>query len=93
MWENCKYGLMRGTGLLTTGDSKRARNWKRWIQPRIGLTKAEPVLYSTQTFLIDALESEKGVFRRRHQKARTAGITPHTMIDAARFRVNEIAGI
>jgi hypothetical protein len=26
-----------GTGLGFTVDSKRARNWKRWIQPRIYL--------------------------------------------------------
>jgi hypothetical protein len=38
-------------------------------------------------------KSEKGVFRRRHQKAGTAGFTPHTMIDAARLGVDEIAGI
>ena len=29
-------------------DSKRARSWKRRTQPRIDLTNAEPVLYSTQ---------------------------------------------
>jgi hypothetical protein len=28
-------------------DSKRARSWKRRTQPRIDLTNAEPVLYST----------------------------------------------
>ena len=38
-------------------------------------------------------KSEKGVFRRGHQKAGTAGFTPHTMIDAARLAVDEIAGI
>jgi hypothetical protein len=38
-------------------------------------------------------KSEKGVFRRGHQKAGTAGFTPHTMIDAARLGVDEIAGI
>ena len=30
-----------------TADSKRARSWKRRTQPRIDLTNAEPVLYST----------------------------------------------
>jgi len=34
--------------LLTRDDSKRARNSKRRIQPRISLTEAEPVLYSTE---------------------------------------------
>ena len=38
-------------------------------------------------------KSEKGVFRRGHQKTGAAGFTPHTMIDAARFGVDEIAGI
>ena len=38
-------------------------------------------------------KSEKGVFCRGHQKAGTAGFTPHTMIDAARFGMDEIAGI
>ena len=28
-------------------DPKRARSWKRRTQPRIDLTNAEPVLYST----------------------------------------------
>jgi hypothetical protein len=28
-------------------DSKRARSWKRRTLPRIDLTNAEPVLYST----------------------------------------------
>ena len=28
-------------------DSKRARSWKQRTQPRIDLTNAEPVLYST----------------------------------------------
>ena len=36
-----------GTGRLFMGDSKRARSWKRWIQPRVGLKAVEPVLYST----------------------------------------------
>jgi hypothetical protein len=36
---------------------------------------------------------EKGIFRRGHQKAGTAGFTPHTTIDAAHLTVNEIAGI
>ena len=31
-----------------TADSKRARSWKRRTQPRIDLTNAEPVLYSTK---------------------------------------------
>ena len=30
-------------------DSKRARSWKRRTLPRIDLTNAEPVLYSTPT--------------------------------------------
>jgi hypothetical protein len=38
-------------------------------------------------------KSEKSVFRRGYQKAGAAGFTPHTMIDAARFGVDEIAGI
>ena len=48
MRENCKYGLMR-TGRCLREDSTRARNWKRRTQPRVDLTNAEPVLYSTQT--------------------------------------------
>jgi len=28
-------------------NSKRARSWKRRIQPRVGLKIVEPVLYST----------------------------------------------
>jgi hypothetical protein len=44
------------------------------------------------TWQIDQ-KSEKGVFRRGYQKARTAGFTPYTMIDAARLGVDEIAGI
>ena len=32
---------------VLTEDSKRARSWKRRTQPRIDLTNAEPVLYST----------------------------------------------
>ena len=38
-------------------------------------------------------QSEKGVFRRSHEKAGTAGFTPHTMIDAARLGVDEIPGM
>jgi hypothetical protein len=38
-------------------------------------------------------KSEKGVFRRGHQKAGTAGFTPHTIIDAARLAVDEVAWI
>jgi hypothetical protein len=38
-------------------------------------------------------KSEKGVFRRGHQKTGAAGFTPHTMIDAAGLAVDEIAGI
>ena len=38
-------------------------------------------------------KSKKRVFRRGLQKAGTARFTPHTMIDATRLRVNEIAGI
>ena len=38
-------------------------------------------------------KSEKGVFRRGHQKAGTAGFTPHTMIDTARLGMDEITGI
>src|SRR5258708_2024453 len=38
-------------------------------------------------------KSEEGVFRRGHQKAGTAGFTPHTMIDGVRLAVDEIAGI
>jgi hypothetical protein len=37
-----------GTGLCFTEDSTRARSRKRRIQPRVDLTNAEPVLYSTQ---------------------------------------------
>ena len=29
------------------GNPKRARSWKRRIQPRVGLKAVEPVLYST----------------------------------------------
>ena len=36
---------------------------------------------------------EEGVFRRGEQKAGTAGFTPHTMINAPRLVVDEIAGI
>jgi hypothetical protein len=35
MRENCTYGLMRGTGLRSTDEPKRARSWKRPIQPRV----------------------------------------------------------
>ena len=42
------YGLMRGDRIRSMADSKRARNWKRRTLPRIDLTNAEPVLYSTQ---------------------------------------------
>ena len=45
--ENCTYGLMRGTGLRSMDEPKRARSWKRWIQPRIGLKNDAPVLYCT----------------------------------------------
>jgi len=38
-------------------------------------------------------KSEKGVASRGHQKAGTAGFTAHTVIDAARLTVDEIAGI
>jgi hypothetical protein len=31
-----------------TVDSKRARNWKQWIRPRICLTNDTPALYSTR---------------------------------------------
>ena len=31
-------------------DPKRARSWKRRIQPRVGLKEAEPVLYSTPAY-------------------------------------------
>jgi len=37
-----------GTGLLSKDDPKRARSWKRRIQPRVGLKAVEPVLYSTE---------------------------------------------
>ena len=36
-----------GTGRLFMGNPKRARSWKRRIQPRVGLKAVEPVLYST----------------------------------------------
>jgi hypothetical protein len=39
------------------------------------------------------LKSEKGVFRRGHQKAGTAGFTPHTKIDTSRLAVDEITRI
>jgi len=47
-------------------NSKRARSWKRRTQPRIDLTNAEPVLYSTfyltseQTAEGDAREYSRG---------------------------------
>jgi hypothetical protein len=37
-------------------DSKRARSWKRRTQPRIDLTNAEPVLYSTRCRLPSAVD-------------------------------------
>ena len=46
------YGLMRGTGLRFTEDSKRARSWKRPIQPRSSLKNDAPVLYSTFSLLL-----------------------------------------
>ena len=33
------------------GNPKRARSWKRRIQPRVGLKAVEPVLYSTLSFI------------------------------------------
>jgi hypothetical protein len=47
VWQNCKYALMRGTGLCFTEDSTRAQSWKRRTQPRINLKNDEPVLYSS----------------------------------------------
>src|SRR3954452_6595730 len=38
-------------------------------------------------------KSKKGVLRRGHQKAGTAGFTPYTMILGARLAVDEIAGV
>ncbi len=34
---------------LFMSNPKRARSWKRRIQPRVGLRAVEPVLYSTWT--------------------------------------------
>ncbi len=36
-----------GTGRLSMDNPKRARSWKRRIQPRVNLRIVEPVLYST----------------------------------------------
>src|SRR4051812_41149217 len=66
------------------------RCWRdaRGIEQYVLMRHNRPIL-SRRCFL----ESEKGVFRRGHQKTGTAGFTPHTMIDAARLGVDEIAGI
>jgi len=64
------------------GTSRLAREWWRALAVRRPEIRAN----------IEQ-KSEKGVFRRGHQKAGTAGFTPHTMIDAARLAVDEIAGI
>ena len=37
-----------GQERLVTEVPKRARSWKRRIQPRCGLKQAKPVLYSTR---------------------------------------------
>ena len=68
------YGLMRGTGLRFTEDSKRARSWKRRTQPRIDLIKAEPVLYSTLwLFLIWLICSRPGKVSVDDRIARALG--------------------
>jgi hypothetical protein len=55
-------------------------------------TRSRAFFPALATWQIDQ-KSEKGVFRRGYQKASTAGFTPHTMIDAAGFGVDEVAGI
>jgi len=51
-------------------DPKRARSWKRRIQPRIYLTNAEPVLYSTFALCLNAGDR---IFSRRN-RGKPAGI-------------------
>ncbi len=72
MRENCTYGLMRGAGLLSKDNPKRARSWKRRIQPRVGLKQAEPVLYSTQLSMKLRCKIRKGSrLIRRYDTPRT----------------------
>ncbi len=47
-----KSGLMGVTGRLFMGNPKRARSWKRRIQPRVGLRMVEFVLYFTLDFAL-----------------------------------------
>ncbi len=44
-----------GAGRLFMDNPKRARSWKRRIQPRVGLKMVEPALYSTLIRLIENL--------------------------------------
>ena len=40
-----KSGLMKGAGRLFMGNPKRARSWKRRMQPKGDLIMIEPLLY------------------------------------------------
>ena len=43
-------------------NSKRARSWKRRIQPRVGLKVVDPVLYSTH-HLVEQIVAEHAITR------------------------------
>ena len=59
-------------------DSKRARSWKRRTLPRIDLTNAEPVLYSTRFPSRSFQNSEKvrapAVYGDQPSKTASAGV-------------------
>ena len=48
------------------GNPKRARSWKRRIQPRVGLKAVEPVLYSTHA-LSDGGRKQRCLERKKER--------------------------
>jgi hypothetical protein len=90
--------VKKGTGYFLKEKRKIAGCWSD--RSMLRFTEANGDLNQVWSIFFLALaswqldqKSEKGVFRRGHQKAGTAGFTPHTMIDAAGLAMNEIAGI
>ena len=67
------------------GNPKRARSWKRRIQPRVGLKAVEPVLYSTPRLAMLKIRNYSG---RHHLDATNKMILyplPHKSIEKSFF--------
>jgi len=64
----------------------------RFVEKGFDPARTELSSHRITALKIDS-KSEKGVFRRGHQKAGTAGFTPDTLIDTSRLAVDEITGI